>query len=62
VVQTPPVKRGVELAPKPMTWVKPVLVCEVKYTEWTRERLLRQATFLRLRPDLNVDDCRREDG
>jgi bifunctional non-homologous end joining protein LigD len=50
----------VQLAPREITWVKPELVCEVKYNEWTRERILRQPTFLRLRPDLLVDDCRRE--
>jgi bifunctional non-homologous end joining protein LigD len=49
-----------ELAPKEVTWVTPELVCDVKYNEWTREKILRQPTFLRMRPDLTVDDCRRE--
>jgi bifunctional non-homologous end joining protein LigD len=49
-----------ELAPKEVTWVTPELVCDVKYNEWTREKILRQPTFLRMRPDLSVDDCRRE--
>lgn len=53
VVKKPPVKHP-ELAPAEVTWVRPELVCEVKYNEWTRERLLRQATFLRLRPDLGI--------
>ncbi|MHB8507535.1 MAG: non-homologous end-joining DNA ligase [Candidatus Dormibacteria bacterium] len=39
------------------TWVQPLLVCDVKFNEWTREKLLRQATFLRMREDLVVEDC-----
>lgn len=38
--------------PEPqVTWVKPELVCEVKYAEWTQGDMLRQAIFLHLRPD-----------
>ncbi|MFY9615842.1 MAG: non-homologous end-joining DNA ligase [Candidatus Dormiibacterota bacterium] len=59
VVKKPPAK-GAELAPKEVTWVKPELVCEVKFNEWTRDKLLRQATFLRLRPDMVPADCIRE--
>jgi bifunctional non-homologous end joining protein LigD len=48
------------LAPKGVTWVRPELVVEVKFNEWTRDGVLRQATFLRVRPDLSPEDCRRE--
>ncbi len=41
------------------TWVTPRLVCEVRFREWTDERLLRQPAFLRMRPDKTVDDCER---
>ncbi len=34
-----------------ITWVKPQLVCEVAFTEWTREGLMRQPIFLRFRDD-----------
>ncbi|MGI8607923.1 MAG: non-homologous end-joining DNA ligase [Candidatus Dormibacteria bacterium] len=47
-------------APNEVTWVKPELVCAVKYNEWTRDRLLRQATFIGLRPDKSVEDCLRD--
>jgi bifunctional non-homologous end joining protein LigD len=33
------------------TWVKPRLVCQVKFAEWTDEGLLRQPVFLGLRED-----------
>jgi len=36
---------------QPVTWVKPKLVCEIKYTEWTSDGRMRHPVFLRLRPD-----------
>lgn len=38
-------------AVKDAHWVKPELVAEVKFLEWTREGQLRQPVFLGLRPD-----------
>ncbi len=40
-----------------MVWVDPTLVCEVEYTEWTEEGLLRQPVFLRFRDDKPVGEC-----
>src|SRR5947207_1932620 len=42
-------------------WVEPRLVCEVRFTEWTREGGLRHPIFLGLRPDKRPEDCRREE-
>jgi bifunctional non-homologous end joining protein LigD len=42
------------------TWVEPLLVCEVEYTEWTEEGLLRQPVFVRFRSDKAPEECRRE--
>jgi bifunctional non-homologous end joining protein LigD len=36
---------------KRATWLKPKLVCQVKFQEWTREGNLRQPVFLGLRDD-----------
>ena len=47
---------------KGTTWVAPVLVCEVEYTEWTEEGLLRQPVFLRFREDKAPEECRRANG
>ena len=33
------------------TWVKPELVVEVKFAEWTKDRSLRAPVFLRVRDD-----------
>lgn len=45
---------------KGVTWVKPELVCEVKFAQWTRDRHLRAPVFLGLRPDVDPKDCVRE--
>jgi bifunctional non-homologous end joining protein LigD len=41
-------------------WVKPSVVCEVKFTEWAREDRLRQPVFLGLREDTNAKEVIRE--
>ncbi len=35
----------------PVTWLKPELVCEVKFTEWTQDKSLRHPIFAGLRED-----------
>ncbi|MGF6847837.1 bifunctional non-homologous end joining protein LigD [Chitinophaga sp. W3I9] len=40
----------------PATWLKPVLVCEVKFAEVTREGILRQPVFMGLREDKKAAD------
>jgi bifunctional non-homologous end joining protein LigD len=37
-------------------WVKPLMVCEVKFTEWTRDDRLRQPVFLGIREDKNANE------
>jgi bifunctional non-homologous end joining protein LigD len=46
----------------PATWVKPELICEVAFTEWTEEGVMRHPTFLRLRDDKAVREVVRESG
>jgi bifunctional non-homologous end joining protein LigD len=46
-------------APKtnmPATWVKPQLVCEIKFTEWTVDRMARHPIFMGLRVDKKAKD------
>ena len=41
-------------------WVQPSMVCEVKFTEWTRDDRLRQPVFLGLREDKTASEVVRE--
>src|SRR4030095_9209089 len=43
----------------PTTWVKPELVAEVKFQNWTEDGRLRAPVFLRLREDVDVKSVRR---
>ena len=43
-----------------VTWLRPELVAEVKFAEWTEENLLRQASFKGLRTDKNPREIVRE--
>lgn len=45
---------------KRCTWLKPERVCEVKFTEWTREGKLRQPVFLGMRDDKAPREITRE--
>jgi bifunctional non-homologous end joining protein LigD len=40
----------------PVTWVKPKLVCEIKFTEWTKDWIARHPIFMGLRTDKKATD------
>ena len=42
-----------------VTWVKPVLVCEVRFLNWTSDGLLRQVAYEGLRADKPAAQVRR---
>jgi bifunctional non-homologous end joining protein LigD len=42
------------------TWAKPELVCQVRFTEWTRDHHLRHPLFLGLRDDKRPEEVVRE--
>jgi bifunctional non-homologous end joining protein LigD len=46
--------------PGPITWVRPEVVVEVEYAEWTPDGLLRFPIFLRLRDDVTPQEVRLE--
>ncbi|WP_312059467.1 DNA ligase D [Anaerotignum sp.] len=52
-------------SPKPrtqeeVTWLEPLLIAEVKFAEWTKENLLRQASFQGIRTDKTPKEVKRE--
>jgi bifunctional non-homologous end joining protein LigD len=42
------------------TWVEPQVVCQLKFTEWTRDDKLRHPVFLGLREDKDASSVVRE--
>ena len=55
-----------KLAPKPkarekITWIEPELVAEIKFAEWTKDNLLRQASYKGIRTDKNPKDIKKEE-
>ncbi len=54
--KTPVISRPID-APSPVTWVKPILVCEVKYMSITRDGKLRFPRFSRMRTDIGPEEC-----
>ena len=46
--------------PETPHWVKPVLVAQVRFTEWTSDGLLRQPVYLGLRTDKDARDVTKE--
>jgi bifunctional non-homologous end joining protein LigD len=51
---------GAVKMPREVTWVKPELVCEIKYLEFTPDGLLRAPVFLGLRTDKQAREVVRE--
>jgi bifunctional non-homologous end joining protein LigD len=50
-------------APKtnePVQWIKPKLVADVKFSEWTADRRMRHPVFIGRREDKKPEDCRFE--
>jgi bifunctional non-homologous end joining protein LigD len=59
----PPWKEDVDLALPPERkpiWVKPKLVCEVKFMQLTKDLRMRAPSFVRLREDKLPEDCKLE--
>lgn len=44
----------------PVTWVKPEVVCEIKFAEWTKTGQMRQAIFVDIREDKQPQEVIRE--
>src|SRR5262245_33383781 len=61
VTKTTPFK-DVPAEIKKATWVKPTLVCEVRFTEWTSDRRLRAPVFMGFRDDIDPKQCQLEES
>src|SRR5438477_9312368 len=43
-----------------VTWVRPELVCEVRFANWTEDGRLRAPVWMGFRPDIDPEECVRE--
>ena len=59
VTKTPPLKQT-SIPSKQVTWVKPTLVVEVEYAQWTKSGLLRHPSFKGIRSDKAAVEITRE--
>ncbi len=50
------------LLPKAVTWVRPELVCEVRFANWTEDGRLRAPVWGGFRPDIDPSECVRNSG
>jgi DNA ligase D-like protein (predicted ligase) len=58
--ETSPFADAATIKERDVTWVTPSLVCEVGFSEWTRDHRLRHPRFLGLRDDKAAEDVVRE--
>ncbi|WP_192821664.1 DNA ligase D [Rufibacter sp. LB8] len=59
--KTSPFKEKIPLS-RDVTWVKPELVCELSFAEWTTDGQMRQAIFKGLREDKKAQDVVHEES
>jgi bifunctional non-homologous end joining protein LigD len=59
ITSTSPFKNKIPLN-APITWVKPKLVAEIKFTEWTEGGAMRHPVFIGLREDKETKEISRE--
>ena len=51
------IRSSFKILPKtndPAVWVKPLIVCQIKFTEWTKDNVLRHPVFMGIREDLDA--------
>jgi bifunctional non-homologous end joining protein LigD len=53
-------RRGVDDISKECRWLKPELVAQIEFTEWTPDGHLRHSSFVGLRDDKEARKVRRE--
>ncbi len=59
IISRPPFEKAPKML-RPATWVRPELVCTVKFANWTEDRKLRAPVYLGLRNDLDAEELKHD--
>jgi len=62
VIDQCPLQPDKNLPKKDVTWVRPELLCEVKFANWTEDGRLRAPVWMGFRPDLDPAEVVRQNG
>lgn len=61
VTETCPLEYEKDLPKKGVIWTRPELVCEVRFSNWTDDGKLRAPVWIGLRPDIDPQECTRDE-
>ncbi len=59
--ETCPLEPEKDLPKKGVVWTRPELVCEVRFSNWTDDGKLRAPVWIGLRPDIDPQECTRDE-
>jgi bifunctional non-homologous end joining protein LigD len=57
-----PLEPEKDLPKKGVIWTRPETVCEVRFSNWTDDNRLRAPVWVGLRPDIDPQECTRDEG
>jgi len=60
-IETCPLEPEKDLPKKGVTWTRPEAVCEVRFSNWTDDGRLRAPVWIGLRPDIDPQECTRDE-
>lgn len=55
-IDASPFSKKINLKGRVPNWIKPEMICEVKFSEWTKSGVLRHPVFVGLREDKSLDE------
>jgi len=59
-IENSPFQNKINLKGRKPNWIKPELICEVKFSEWTKSGVMRHPIYKGLRNDKNLDEISKE--
>ena len=60
-IDASPFSKKINLKGRTPNWINPELICEVKFSEWTKSGVMRHPVYLGLREDKNIEEINPQD-